>query len=145
MTVNVPNHVTTTTGNACTCVPTSTRNARKENVTNDDSVLAISGYHIRRVFCGRRHTRVLRGVETPVTEPTNTQPTNPYRDGVCWYGLKVKMRDNHQRGNVVPCGLDARKYTVQRKENGSLVMSVWVCLNHKTSLENDGFLLTLQP
>lgn len=41
-----------------------------------------------------------------------TEPANPYRDGVCWYGLKVPMRDNHQRGTVVPCGLDARKYTV---------------------------------
>lgn len=80
-----------------------------------------------------------------------TEPVNPYRDGVCWYGLKVSMREpgNHQRGTVKPCGLDARRYTVQCHhfdgDTTLTMMIVWVCANHKTSLENDGFLLTLIP
>ena len=71
-----------------------------------------------------------------------------YTEGACWHGIKISKRD------TVPCNLDARLYRIERKaeETGfgfvttpgrGPSMETWLCDNHKTSMEKDGFVLTL--
>jgi hypothetical protein len=63
-----------------------------------------------------------------------------YRDGVC---------HAHIGKTDKTCGLDARKYTVKRKDvlekqtqfDGALV--VWFCVAHKVAAEHAGWVLTL--
>lgn len=68
---------------------------------------------------------------------------NPYAEGKCFYGLKIRRR--HE---VVPCGLDARLYDVSRIMSNSDVPSplrykVWLCENHRKSMINDDFIVAL--
>lgn len=76
-----------------------------------------------------------------------SEKPNPYRDGVCWYGIKNRVKKSSS-----PCGLDARLYVVERSEDhlsdhgatDSVKMEVWLCDNHAGSLKNDGFNLSLK-
>lgn len=68
--------------------------------------------------------------------------TNPFRDGMC-HDFIAK--------SDLPCGLDARKYSVKRKDvlelktkfDGELV--TWFCTYHRDQAIKKGYELTLLP
>lgn len=70
---------------------------------------------------------------------------NPYKDYACWATV------GKSGGRQLVCGLDARKYTVKRRDtlrkftafDGPLV--VWFCEHHKAEADKRGWDLTLTP
>lgn len=69
---------------------------------------------------------------------------NPYQEKKCWHHLKVGNKGT----KVIVCGLDARLYRVTKKDDfsnytRSFSFTVWLCSEHRESIERNGYSPTL--